>query len=208
MLKPFVGTYEFKYMDPDVEYVFYISLPDEDGTGREIYRLTKSIDDKPLDRKYENDGKPDGWTHSFVAERPAAGEIELDQEGHMLHYKTKKLIDFGVIKAGTSLLNGVIWDDSSDETVGTVTADQPYDGIRGTGYKGIANEEVELYAYAWKTEEPVGGHYSRHRMDPLWNSRRARISLIQIILKMRQLQAMQGRLLLHGLPIQVTGSLS
>ena len=39
MLEPFVGTYAFKYMIPDVEYKFFISLPKEEGTGKELYQM-------------------------------------------------------------------------------------------------------------------------------------------------------------------------
>lgn len=71
MLEPFVGTYAFKYMIPDVEYKFFISLPKEEGSGKELYQLTGLIDDEPLKRRFESDAKADGWTHSFKAVRPA-----------------------------------------------------------------------------------------------------------------------------------------
>ncbi len=159
MLEPFVGTYEFKFMMPNVDYEFYISLP-----GHNVYRLTKPLEasrehgienPSPLDFRFESDASQDTyWTGSFTSVIPkdlpdGSKDVERDDEEHLLHYRTQKKIDFGVITTEASMMNGVIWDDSSD-AAGT-------DGVRQSDRKGIANEEVELYAYAWTGSPDDGG---------------------------------------------------
>lgn len=61
VFKPFVGTYEFKYMRPNLEYVFVVVPPTNHETGREIYKPTPLvISDKPTDLRYDNDAQYNG----------------------------------------------------------------------------------------------------------------------------------------------------
>lgn len=112
-----VGSYLFRYMLPGKEYEFYIVLPREKGSGKVIYKMTQAIDDNPLDRAFENDGRCDGWTNSFKTVIPVDADgnqllVTDPATGAVLSREAQKLIDFGIVRADASFINGVIWDDS------------------------------------------------------------------------------------------------
>ena len=89
-LAPFVGTYEFKYMIPGKQYVFYAIPPVENGTGKKIYKMSKTISGDPLAGRYENDGRYNGWTKEFTAAIPQdnSGKVQVvtNKSGQVLHY--------------------------------------------------------------------------------------------------------------------------
>lgn len=62
-----------------------------------------------------------------------------------------------MITTESGLMKGIIWDDSTDDGATPAGAPDIHDGIRRSGYKGIADEDVELYAYAWTGKPDNGG---------------------------------------------------
>ena len=151
------GEYVFPYMYPDKEYVFYVLLPTGTG-GKTLYRLTQSLYSDPLKYDYDNDGKQDGSTNAFktVAPKDASGNplyITDETTGFVLRRQPQMQIGFGVMRADTSVMTGVIWDDSSDVQKLPDGSSAPYDGIHRDGYQGVKDVTVNLYAYGWAGEE-------------------------------------------------------
>ena len=151
------GEYVFPYMYPDKEYVFYVLLPTGTG-GKTLCRLTQSLYSDPLKYDYDNDGKQDGSTNAFktVAPKDASGNplyITDETTGFVLRRQPQMQIGFGVMRADTSVMTGVIWDDSSDVQKLPDGSSAPYDGIHRDGYQGVKDVTVNLYAYGWAGEE-------------------------------------------------------
>ncbi|MCD7907312.1 MAG: hypothetical protein LUH04_06455 [Clostridium sp.] len=153
ILEPFVGTYEFKYMVPGQQYVFYAIPPAEHGTGKKIYKMSKTISGDPVAGRYENDGRYNGWTKEFTAEIPRdnGGEamVVKNQAGQVLRYQDQRLIDFGLVAIDNTMISGIVWDDSTDREVLPNGSYAPYDGVRRDGYEGVGDVTVNLYAYGW-----------------------------------------------------------
>ena len=153
ILAPFVGTYEFKYMIPGKQYVFYAIPPVENGTGKKIYKMSKTISGDPLAGRYENDGRYNGWTKEFTAAIPQdnSGKVQVvtNKSGQVLHYQDQRLIDFGLVSIDNTMLSGIVWDDDTDRDELPDGSYAEYDGIRKDGYAGIENVRVNLYAYGW-----------------------------------------------------------
>ena len=152
IFEPFVGTYEFKYMVPGQQYVFYAIPPAEQGTGKKIYKMSKTIAGDPLASWYENTGRYNGWTKEFTAEIPMDNGQELvvkNQAGRVLRYQDQRVIDFGLVAVDNTMISGIVWDDSTDREVLPNGSYAPYDGVRRDGYEGIGDVTVDLYAYGW-----------------------------------------------------------
>jgi len=157
ILAPFVGTYEFKYMIPGEQYVFYAIPPVDGATGKKIYKMSKTISGDPLAGRYENDGRYNGWTKEFTAAIPkddsGKTQVVTNKAGQVLRYQDQRLIDFGLVSIDNTMLSGIVWDDDTDRDVLPGGAYAAYDGIRKDGYAGIEHVRVNLYAYAWVEDE-------------------------------------------------------